>query len=71
MNATVTVKMNDILNSIEVERTIDIVNIMSSGDFCWELKGKEDQRANLERWIEERANDQHDTILDLIDWTIN
>ena len=68
---TVTLVMTDLLNDKQVERTIDIINAMSNGSECWELKGVESQRSNLESWIEERGNAQHDTMLELNSWTIN
>ena len=52
----------------QVIRTIDKSNAFSSGSVCWELKGKEDQRKNLESWIKERGNEQHNTTLELISW---
>ena len=68
---TVTLQMNDLLNECTVERTIDATNAYSNGSVCWELKGKEEQKENLERWISERANQQHDTILELSSWEFN
>jgi hypothetical protein len=65
---TVTLKMNDLLNGKIIERTIDAVNAYSNGAVCWELKGKNEQGENLNRWISERGNDQHETILELISW---
>jgi len=65
---TVTLKMNDLLNETTVERTIDATNSYSSGLDYWELKGESEQRESLERWISERGNDQHETILELISW---
>lgn len=53
-----------------VERAIDITNAMSSGNECWELRGVEDQRKNLERWIAERGNEQHNMALELKTWWI-
>ena len=38
---------------------------MDCGAIGWELKGIESQRINLENWISDRANDQHETILEL------
>lgn len=63
--------MTDELTGKTVERTIDISNAMSNGSVCWELRGEAEQRANLERWIDERGNEQHDTILSLDSWTIS
>ncbi len=68
---TVTLIMTDILEEKTVERTIDAVNAYSSGSDSYELKSEAEQRANLERWISERGNQQHDTLLDLISWTFN
>ena len=68
---TVTVTMTDELTGKEVVRTIDATNAYSSGSECWEKRGENEQRANLENWISERANDQHNTILSLISWNFN
>jgi hypothetical protein len=68
---TVTLKLNDLLNCETVERTIDIINVMKNGSVCWELGNEQEQRTSLERWITERGNNQHDTILSLESWTIN
>lgn len=67
----VNLKMNDLLNDSIVERTIDISNAMTSGSVCWELGNKETQKEGLERWISERGNDQHETILELVSWSFN
>ena len=71
MNATVTLIMLDELTNQIVNRTIDITNAMCNIHPCWTLRTKEDQRRNLERWIDERGNAQHDTLLTLQSWTIN
>lgn len=68
---TVTLKMNDLLNETTIERTIDATNAYSNGSITWELKGENEQRENLERWINERGNDQHETILELTSWSFN
>jgi len=65
----VILNMTDELTGETIERTIDITNAMSSGSECWELRGEQEQRSNLERWIDERGNDQHETILKLNSWT--
>lgn len=73
----VTVKMTDLLTEKEVVRTIDISNLMvpntaAALDFEHDILGtKEQQKKNLENWISERANSQHDTILELKSWEIN
>jgi hypothetical protein len=51
-----------------VLRTIDGLNAYSNGSECWELRGRNEQRKQLERWISERGNEQHATKLTLIDW---
>jgi hypothetical protein len=72
MNATtVTLKMQDLFTEETVERTIDISNAYSNGAVCWELRGENEQRKNLERWISERGNAQHETILSLLSWSFN
>lgn len=68
---TVTLIMTDELNEMKVERTIDATNAYSNGDICWELKDESEQRKNLERWISERGNQQHETILTLNSWRFN
>jgi hypothetical protein len=74
---TVTLKMQDELNEIIVERTIDGSNLMVNNENVpngWESHtiGNENQISkNLNRWILERGNQQHNTILTLIDWKIN
>ena len=64
----VIVTMQDQFTRKEVVRTIDALNAYSSGDVCWELRGEAEQRKNLNRWIIERANEQHETILELVSW---
>ena len=68
---TVTLIMNDILNETTVTRTIDALNAYSNGSVCWELQGENEQRRNLENWIKERGNEQHDTLLELVSWSFN
>lgn len=74
---TVTIKMYDELNEVDVERTIDGSNLMVSDNDApsgWEcnILGNEKQiKNNLERWIDERGNEQHETILTLVGWEIN
>jgi hypothetical protein len=68
---TVTLNMTDLSTGQIIERTIDATNAYSSGSVCWELKGETEQRKNLNRWINERGNEQHNTILDLNFWVFN
>jgi uncharacterized protein YpmB len=68
---TVTIKMNDLLNEKIVIRTIDASNVYSSGSHYWVLKGENEQRKNIENWINQRGNEQHDTLLELISWELN
>ena len=65
---TVTLTMLDEITEKEITRTIDITNAMET---CSELKGVESQKRNLELWIQERGNEQHETILTLQSWTLN
>ena len=65
---TVTLTMLDEMTEKEITRTIDITNAMET---CSELKGIESQKRNLELWIQERGNEQHETILTLQSWTLN
>lgn len=68
---TVTLQMIDELTGQTVSRTIDITNAMSNGQYCWELKGENEQRKNLNNWILQRGNEQHATILTLVSWSFN
>jgi len=68
---TVTLKMQDELNEVEVSRTIDISNIMVAGSGVLVIGTEEQQRDQLNRWINERGNDQHNTILTLLSWEVN
>ena len=68
---TVTLTMIDIFTEETITRTIDATNAMSSGSISWELGSEENQKVCLERWINERGNDQHETILNLISWEFN
>jgi len=61
--------MKDLLSDETITRTIDALNAYSNGSVCWELRGENEQRKQLERWINERGNDQHNTYLELISWT--
>lgn len=61
----VTLKMIDLLTEEEVVRTIDISNAFTGN----ELK-KDKVRENLEEWIENRGNSQHETFLELISWEL-
>lgn len=63
----VKLNMRDELTGEAVTRTIDISNALTSGATCWELIEK-NIRKNLQRWIDEAGNDQHETILTLLDW---
>lgn len=69
--STVTLHMTDEFTGRKVVRSIDITNVMSSGSTMWELRGKNEQRKNLEAWIEQRGNEQHNTILRLDSWEIS
>ena len=73
---TVTIQMTDLLSGLEVKRTIDSSNVMVADNSvfnfeCNVLGNEEQQRKCLEKWISERGNEQHDTILELKSWTIN
>lgn len=74
---TVTLKMWDELNEVNVERTIDYSNILVNNDNAqngWEchvVGSNTEIEESLNNWIEERGNKQHDTILTLISWSIN
>ena len=68
---TVTLQMIDELTGKQVSRTIDATNAYSNGQDCWELKGENEQRKNLNNWISERGNEQHSTILSLVSWSFS
>ena len=68
----ITLNMTDLFTGKEIVRTIDISNIYIDNGTCWEVaKGEERQRGLLNNWIEDRGNEQHDTILELVSWTIH
>jgi hypothetical protein len=74
---TITLKMLDELNNKEVERTIDGSNMYVNntaalpGWECNRIGTNEEIEKNLNVWINEIGNDQHETILTLISWKIN
>lgn len=74
---TVTLKMYDEFNEVNVERTIDGSNLMvnnTDAPFGWECNkvGTNEQiERNLNLWISERGNQQHETLLTLLEWKIN
>lgn len=70
MMNTVTLHMVDMQTDNTIQRTIDVTNAMSSTYPCWKLGNEEQQRQNLERWINERGNEQHEATLILESWTI-
>ena len=76
----ITVKMKDLLTENEeiITRVIDISNFQVpdySAPCGWECDRIEDrpekQRELLERWIDDRASAQHETILELVSWSID
>jgi len=68
----VTLNMTDLFTEKEIIRTVDISVIQFDNGTCWEVaKGEGRQRGLINEWIEDRANDQHDTILTLNSWVIN
>lgn len=74
---TVTVTLKDIFTEQLIERTICASNICvadSSADIDFEhheIAAREKQAELLKRWIAERANEQHDTTLELVSWVVN
>ena len=67
----INVVMLDTLNNKKVTRVIDISNLYFDNGTCWEVeRNVETQKAMLNEWIEDRANGQHETILELIEFTI-
>lgn len=68
---TVTVNMKDAFTGKAVTREIDITSIMNCRNDGFFLGTELEQKENLECWIEERANEQHETFLDLVSWEIH
>jgi len=69
--ATVTLQMKDLFTEASVERTIDISNISVYDGVCNRvLTNPEKIISNLNEWIQERGNEQHNTILELISYSI-
>lgn len=66
------VKLNmvDTKTGDEVIRNIDMTNACNSDANGHYIPSKEDQRKNLEQWIKERGNKQHETELKLISWEL-
>ena len=62
--------MIDELTGQTVKRTIDKTNAMKSdsNSGCFVVGDKASQRKGLENWINERGNEQHETILTLVSW---
>ena len=59
-------ELKDLLNNTFVSRQIDLSNIFTGH----KPATKENQTDLLNRWIKERGNDQHETILELKSWEI-
>ena len=68
MTYNVTVTMKDAFTGEAVERTIDKTNAMNMKDDGFFMGTEQEQKENLEDWINERANEQHETFLDLVSW---
>ena len=66
----VVVRMFDELNQVNVERNICASNVMISANDGRKIGTKEQQKALLNDWIAQRANQQHETILSLVSWEI-
>lgn len=64
----VVVKMKDAFTGAIVERTIDKTNAMNMRDDGFFMGTEQEQKENLDDWILERANEQHETFLDLVSW---
>lgn len=71
MTYNVTVTMKDAFTGELVERTIDKTNAMNMKADGFFMETKEEQAANLNEWINDRANEQHETFLDLVSWEFN
>jgi len=70
MYGTVTLFMKDLNNGDMITRDIDISNLTLGGNLIM-LNAPNQHRRDIESWIEERGNAQHDTKLELIDFKIN
>jgi hypothetical protein len=65
----VTVEMRDEFTGKTVTRVIDGSNLMvHDGETSYMTHNPETQSQLLKTWIEERANEQHETILSLVSW---
>lgn len=64
----VAVTMKDAFTGEVVKRTIDKTNAMNMQTDGFFMGTKAEQAANLNEWINDRANDQHETFLDLVSW---
>ena len=67
----VTLQMIDVFTGKQVQRTIDITNAMTDGEKCLELRDEQSQRVALQSWINERGNQQHEAMLDLVSWSFS
>jgi hypothetical protein len=70
MYGTVTLFMKDLNNGDMITRDIDISNLTLGGNLIM-LNAPNQHRRDIESWIKERGNAQHDTKLELIDYKIN
>ena len=65
----VTVEMRDEFTGKTVTRVIDGSNLMvHDGDTSYIPRNPETQSELLKQWIQERANEQHETIFSLVSW---
>tara|TARA_R110000765_G_scaffold292026_4_gene387659 strand:+ start:1727 stop:1951 length:225 start_codon:yes stop_codon:yes gene_type:complete len=65
----VNITMKDASNGKTVSRTIDGSNLMvHNGETSHIASCPEIQRTLLQQWINERANEQHGTMLELVSW---
>ena len=67
MDINVNVSMTDLFTGEKVERLVDFGNAF--GFENWE-KTEAQMNKNLDRWVQEVANDQHDTILKVDYWNL-
>ena len=72
MSKQVIVTMKDELTGEDVYRTICATNISITDDSgCWVIAPtREQQEELLKEWITDRAEAQHDTLLELVDFSI-
>ena len=74
MNEVIVLNLKDELNPIRIfrrELDISVFFVNNPSDNCWMVeKNVDSQRQLLDKWIEYYGNEQHETILSVVDWYI-